>query len=155
MLNETNIKINGGGTCAVLRLITIRGPLSYGYIQPETLLNHHNVIIIYCHILSQFLWQKTERRLSLSRKELETRRGDILTGNHCLQFSFMCVARLANKRFHGKIYFGKHFWCCKTFIYFPLSVGKPGCGSVRYSELQQFVLGESKKQLYVINIAIY
>lgn len=101
MLNETNIKINGGGTCAVLRLITIRGPLSYGYIQSETLLNHHNVIIIYCHILSQFLWQKTERRLSLSRKELETRRGDILTGNHCLQFSFMCVPRLVRRLTKG------------------------------------------------------
>ena len=139
MLNETNIKINGGGTCAVLRLITIRGPLSYGYIQSETLLNHHNVIIIYCHILSQFLWQKTERRLSLSRKELGTRRYLlILTGNHCLQFSFMCVARLVwglTKDFMGRFISENIFDVVKHLFTFHYLLGSR---AVAVSAIQNF-----------------
>ena len=57
MLTETNIKINGGATCAVRRLITIRGSVEYGYIQSQTALNHHNVIII----MRCFSWTKRMR----------------------------------------------------------------------------------------------
>ena len=67
MLNETNIKINGGGTCAVLRLITIRGPLSYGYIQPETLLNHHNVIIILSYFVAVSVTEDRGKMISIKK----------------------------------------------------------------------------------------